>query len=301
MDCRTAEEMLPWLLNGSLTPERRQELEDHLTHCTECRQAWQETKAAWAVYGQHLPKQELIEIAEGRKASRDLGEAARQHLASCPECSELLGLLQQGWRDLNPDTSSRPRPGRWTWLRPVPLAAGALLLLAALSLGVLWRQSTILEEDLRVLSQRNEQLEKERLQSSQQLDDYESQLADLSANLRDLSSPRVNVLAADAMPRRFAVRSGTGDVQPLQVPAGQTLLLILNSDRQHALADYEIEILDSRQASVWQASDVRRNPTGDFTLLVPSGFLASGNYRILVRSKARPSDPEQYDLLVSSP
>jgi predicted anti-sigma-YlaC factor YlaD len=39
MTCDQAIERLPWLLNGSLEPAEREEVQGHLTTCAACREA----------------------------------------------------------------------------------------------------------------------------------------------------------------------------------------------------------------------------------------------------------------------
>jgi anti-sigma factor RsiW len=109
MHCDDAIERLPWLLNGTLEPAERGQVEAHLAGCPACRQALAETRLAWEVFDQHLPAEMLLALAgedravapsplagEGRgEGASDSDRAlAERHLAECPRCAAELEMVR---------------------------------------------------------------------------------------------------------------------------------------------------------------------------------------------------------------
>src|SRR5436305_7932844 len=94
MNCQEAILRLPWWLNGSLEPEERREVEDHLAGCASCREALEETRLAWEVYAQHIQTEALVAYAaDERPEAIDLGLLER-HLEDCPQCAAELEMAR---------------------------------------------------------------------------------------------------------------------------------------------------------------------------------------------------------------
>ena len=97
MNCQEAILRLPWWLNGSLEPEERREVEDHLAGCASCREALAETRLAWEVYGQHIPTATLVAYAADEQpdgSDRIDPALLERHLADCPQCTAELELVR---------------------------------------------------------------------------------------------------------------------------------------------------------------------------------------------------------------
>jgi len=95
MDCEQAIERLPWLLNRTLTPEERREVEAHLGDCEPCRTALADTRAAWEIFAQHIPTADLVAYAADTAEPTGIGrETLERHLASCPECAAELEMAR---------------------------------------------------------------------------------------------------------------------------------------------------------------------------------------------------------------
>src|SRR5215203_4757964 len=145
MNCDQAIELLPWLLNGTLTAEERTEVRGHLETCERCRQALGDTRQAWMVFNQHLPAETLVSMAYGEEPAGVDPALAERHLASCPQCSAELELVRTSHRLEEDDKVAifpGPRSRRGTdgmprsW-RAAALAAG----LAGLIAGTGWFQT----------------------------------------------------------------------------------------------------------------------------------------------------------------
>ncbi len=128
MECDQAIERLPWLLNRTLTPEERQQVESHLGDCERCRQALAETRLAWEVFTQHVPTADLVAYAADEPTTVGR-QTIDRHLAGCANCAAELEMARasralaesEGVALLMPPAGS-PRRGRF-W-QSSALAAG---------------------------------------------------------------------------------------------------------------------------------------------------------------------------------
>ncbi len=71
MECDRVEELLPWLLNGTLEAGERAQVLEHLRGCARCRQALQDTRMAWGIYAWHPPAEALVAYAGKTGADSD--------------------------------------------------------------------------------------------------------------------------------------------------------------------------------------------------------------------------------------
>ncbi len=102
MECDTAIELLPWLLNGTLDAGERRQVEEHLRTCAACRTALADTRAAWQLFDWHPSPDELIALAAADAA--DAADPApptqaapgsiQQHVVACPRCAADLELVR---------------------------------------------------------------------------------------------------------------------------------------------------------------------------------------------------------------
>jgi predicted anti-sigma-YlaC factor YlaD len=103
MNCDRVQELLPWLLNGTLEAGERREALDHLRGCPGCRAALADTRVAWEIFDWHPQPAELIAYAgagagaaasgDAAAAGFDLG-AVEEHVAGCPRCAAELELVR---------------------------------------------------------------------------------------------------------------------------------------------------------------------------------------------------------------
>jgi anti-sigma factor RsiW len=122
MNCNDAIERLPWLLNGTLDPEERRQVMEHVTGCPACKAALADTREAWHLFAQHAPAADLIAYAAGETPGGIDRELLEEHLASCPQCAADLELVRTS-RGLAEDDGvalliPRPQPAA----RPVTAA-----------------------------------------------------------------------------------------------------------------------------------------------------------------------------------
>lgn len=101
MNCRTAVELLPWLLNGSLDEGEHREVLEHLKTCEDCSRELAETRDAGILHQAHPEADQLRAYLDGGEelptAER---ETIRAHLLACPSCQEDLSLLRESWERL---------------------------------------------------------------------------------------------------------------------------------------------------------------------------------------------------------
>src|SRR5215208_3422668 len=94
MNCDDAIELLPWLLNATLEPEEERAVRSHLATCARCRQALEENRFAWTVFGEHVPTEALVAHAFDDLAPGADAEVLERHLATCPRCAAELEMVR---------------------------------------------------------------------------------------------------------------------------------------------------------------------------------------------------------------
>src|SRR3954453_20110615 len=113
MNCDESIERLPWFLNGTLEGGEHDEVRRHLETCERCRTALNDTREAWAIFGQHLPSEALVALAYGEPPAGIDPDLAERHLASCPQCAAELELARTS-RHLEDDDRIAVFPGART-------------------------------------------------------------------------------------------------------------------------------------------------------------------------------------------
>lgn len=92
LNCETTQELLPWLLNGSLEGEEREAVTGHLRGCEVCRGELEETAAVGELFDVHVPAWDLAAYSQGLSPAEWQRLELEEHLATCPRCrSELAG------------------------------------------------------------------------------------------------------------------------------------------------------------------------------------------------------------------
>lgn len=148
--------LLPFHLNGTLSPEENGRMESHLADCAECRALLVEAslarklgRAAPEVWGDHVQAQHLERfVLEPHGLPTHLSAWIEEHLGECPACRDTADEVRRLARPADlfsrraeraagptaggePDAGHAPGPGgvlRWL-LHPVAAAAYLMLLL----------------------------------------------------------------------------------------------------------------------------------------------------------------------------
>jgi Putative zinc-finger len=301
MSCETALERLPWLLNGTLEPEERKAVLEHLAGCDGCRAALADTRFAWQVFAEHLPVADLIAAAAGEPTAtpRELFES---HLAECTQCAADLETARSSRLLLQHEEVAvlRPAPpARW---RNAALAASLAGIVAATG----WVHSS---REMRSLEARLETpppvaaaptppapvpVASERLAAENRRLQAENQRL-LTEQAAEPTPPRetgrpiaeVNTLVQDVYPES-AVRGGTQAENRIAMPASARLAtLILHPETEAAAGPQQIEIADRQGKVVWKQGGLVRSASNDYTLTVDRGLLPAGTYVLRLYSADR--------------
>jgi hypothetical protein len=172
MNCQRTEELLPWLLNGTLPEAEKALAADHLQGCAACRAALADARFVGAAARQHVPAETLIAYAYERPLALSSRHELEIHLSDCEDCATELELIEasrvleteeDGQTGGNvvaftpaPAVSAKPsahtEPGKVipfaapsrmaVWWRYAAIAACLLLTLAAGGWLRAWRQSS---------------------------------------------------------------------------------------------------------------------------------------------------------------
>jgi len=110
MNCRTAVELLPWLLNGTLKGEERRGVLEHLEECAECRQELVEIRDAGVLYQAHPGADELWAHAAGEISDPARAELLATHLTLCRSCAEEVALIRESRTTLGGEPAGRATP-----------------------------------------------------------------------------------------------------------------------------------------------------------------------------------------------
>jgi predicted anti-sigma-YlaC factor YlaD len=95
--------------------------------------------------------------------------------------------------------------------------------------------------------------------------------------------PQVNPWVGDVRMSQDVVRGGGGNVK--EIPAGSAATLLLAADTT-AVGDRDAEISEAGGKIVWKGSGLRATPQGDYSLLLPKGWLPAGDYTIRLYRQA---------------
>jgi putative zinc finger protein len=313
MDCERVKEILPWLLNGTLSAAEQQMARAHLAQCQDCQQELQETAFAIAVHKQHPSEQALVDYAFDRPVGGPERDLIESHLASCAECSEQLGLAEQSRLLMKAEdnvvtfqprpraTEAAPAPRRSMWLWQSAAAAATIIGFVALAglwwnwqqakelRGALTEEQRARQEQVAKLQEENEQLRQapKPSETTGQTDGSQQEIARLQARVKELSAPQVNIPVLEVFPQELAERTGRDRVNQLQIPRfARAITLILNSQSASEGKKLSLEILDAGQKVVYGQQGVVRHSTGDYTVSVPTEFLPPGDYTFNIYGEA---------------
>lgn len=330
LNCDHVAELLPWYLNGTLDEGEQGEVRVHLEGCTKCRQALEETRLAWRIYGQHIPSEALVSLAWGEAPEGLDPGVLERHLEICPQCAAELEMARTSRRLEEDDrvalfpTPARPERTRRSsqpW-RTAAMAAGLAGIVAAS--GWIWtagraddledqlaRANRPLEtapapapvpDDRGRLSEMTaevERLQQREAELRREQEEMREQLARIAEARPSAPAPQINAWIVDLQPMTDVVRGGAGEVAEL--PAGRAASLILGARHKETHRGHRVEIVDAAGKVVWSADGlVSNSETNDYGITLPPGTLKPGAYtiRISAQEEGKRVDLESYAVRV---
>jgi hypothetical protein len=248
--CPDADELIAHHRHTS-EPHRREQIESHLVQCPACREKLRDVS-------------DFFEEPRAREGVMPATEVNR-------EWDLLRARIEAPRRPAEPRmTSGRPPASRW-------MLALAACLVAALALSATWslrmaRQQSAAQQKLRETEEANRRLQQDREADRQQI--------------AQLQLPRANTPIHDVFSSHSLARSGgTVAAKRIDVSPGAPFTLLLSGEGVRDSPDYEIEILDSQNRSLWKVTGLRRGALGNFVLTLNGDFLSAGEYRFRLAGK----------------
>lgn len=334
--CNDLIQLLPWYVNGSLEVEERRRAAEHLHRCDQCTRELEETRAAIALFTQHLPIDVLLDLAAGQSPAGFSEGVAQLHLDTCSRCTEELELAQSSHEEMTaieepaadvvqPSLPLRRAAPVW------PMLTMAASLIAAIGLGgwywtfQLLGQSQGLVANREIVAEPSEPVpvqpapdpellarvhslegENQLLRDSQDqlrgsLDQTRNESQQMSARLTRLNGPHLNAPVVDLFPGNLVLRSpdgGRGAYEATIPASSETVTLILNSRLDFTEQVSVCALFDADGREVWRREGLRRNPTGDFTVTLLGGDLTPGAYVLKLFGNRIPESLEDFPLRV---
>lgn len=287
MDHERATTLVPWLLNGSLASDEREQLLLHLRECEDCHAELGDTAATWEVFATHIPSDDLVAWAAGDTVAHP--EVVAHHLEVCASCRDDLELLRSdlaleplAWRKLRRTTPSR---GATSWRRAA-MALAAVAVLAITTTAVLgWRMVSIdrhaaVQERQLVADVSAVTAERDNLVGTNA--DLRERVEDLGARLQELASPRLNIPVMELLPRGLVTR-GTSSSTVETIPAGvEVVTLLLAAHDLRPVQERALEVRGEGDEILWRGSDLRLSDMRDYTVQLPVDQLPPGNLELRV-------------------
>jgi putative zinc finger protein len=128
-------ELLPWQLNGTLTPEERARFEEHLPGCSRCtaeieflRRLQEQIRIHGEAFFSAHPTADTIVAGALKELDGPQAAELRRHLDVCATCTTEIQIIQEGQRSIGGGSAASLLRGRG-WRRALPWAvvAGAVL------------------------------------------------------------------------------------------------------------------------------------------------------------------------------
>ncbi len=319
MDCSSVSEFLPWYLNGTLEPDERRQVREHLGSCPRCAAELGATRDVFGIHGSHLPSSVLVDHAFGRSPAEMPAELVERHLAACARCREELEMVRDSRGALEAEGLELPAP------TPVPMPRRRYLALAASLAGVValsgwvWtgllldraqqdvaRLETALREvetappagggasggagdglsaRVEALAAENQRLQEAERGLRQQVEAQQAQSRQLTEQVAALSAPLPNVLVEDLQPAEMVLRGEADEPGRVEIPAGVGgVTLILNSQLAGPGLEPRLVLLDETGRTRWSLDGLQRTRHGVFTVALPGRLLERGSYTLELRA-----------------
>jgi hypothetical protein len=272
--------LIPWYANGTLSPEERDSVENHLERCSECRDLLEQARAMEPL-GQvepdelleHVQAQHLELFATDRRSMQpEVAAWVGEHVESCAVCGDAVRILERSAGESIDEAQPQEyrvryateKPSFWTLLGKTilhPAAAAAYLVIIALMIPA-YRMIV------------------DRPTVEQRLDGARNwggavDLEVLSSALRgDESAVVLNVGAEQPV-----VPLGVEFEIPVEITPTTPIVFEVSSEADAVVWSEEIE-----------AANVERNlnHSGIVTLLLPASSFPPGSYRLKVSRSDRP-------------
>ncbi len=243
MNCTSATEFIPWLLNGSLDEGERRELERHMADCAACREELRETVEYFEMAASHPPPEVLVDWVEGRDVPD--AELVERHVAGCPACIEEVGLVRETLEleALAPIGETTARFSVVGWRRTA-LAAAAVAVLGLGALVVSWAPGGFL------------------------------------ARRTGATFGPANLPVIEVFPDGFTLRGGS---EALTIKDGDgAVALILATRASGGWDSYRLRVIDDSDSELFRVDDLIRRETDDFTVLLPVSGLPTGEISLII-------------------
>lgn len=297
--CSEGEQLVPFLLNGSLDTDERIALMKHLRTCTPCRAELLDAAFVWAATDSHPPADVLIEYGAGRAIldyPRDVLEA---HLASCQICNDSVVALEQF--DLTPAANeshlARTSPGGFADAATVaPDSTDSEESLAA-------GESTSAEQSrtrVRDSSTRFAPVEQRHRQwlPLVAVALFAALATGLLTQLMERRDVAINFETFELLPAEYELRSGSSLREPAdgagfeRAPrvqrSGSAGLVLVPADTPRG-SGARVVVRQTDGAQVLVLDGLEQTQTGDYTLLLPPRRLAAGDYLLVLEERAEES------------
>jgi hypothetical protein len=273
VQCPDVVERLPELLNGSLPPDVREEVQSHISACLSCLSEWNETRLGAAVLGGHLPTDAIVALAWDRPLGSLDMDLAQQHVSTCPECAIDLALARES-RLREEQTTLRPRRGSRRFV-PAALAAGAAVL--AFGTGISWEAARSRRNLAGAEAERRETAERLSITESalERARDAESQLR---ADLDRVRSPQLNLPILELLPGSSRARQAGTAESVLTIRSDDVFVaLVLSVSLDRPLT---AELRNDKGVTVWKGAGLRPSPLGGYTIGIPAALLPEGRFSL---------------------
>jgi anti-sigma factor RsiW len=266
--------LIPYYANGTLSPEERRSVEQHLEECAECRALFEETVMTKELgltepdeLLDHPHPQHLESFAvDSSSMEPAAAEWVRGHVERCGICRDALRILQSSAEEVVGEGGPRKRRTIWMFLGATilhPAAAAAYLIMIVLVIPA-----------------------------------YRA-FVEIPGNMRRVEAVRSWGGAVDLQVLSSAMR-GEGSEVVVETAAAQPVLPLgaefeLPADISPSTV-IAFEVTGEEDAVVWmdgiEAARVERNlnESGIVTLLLPASLFPSGSYHLRVSRSDRPSE-----------
>jgi anti-sigma factor RsiW len=277
-----ANEIIEQYVRGKLTPAERRAFQEHLFECDECFQQAQFT-ARFVAGVREASKTGLLTADDQPERARTVGawfneSWAFRWAAPALAASLLIAIALVGWWAL-----SLRRQNQWlTQQTAEQNRAAEQLKLSETKIRELENRGTASEAEKESLRQEIQRLKE---QVGEQVAAAERQRGDQLAQGRqpDPNLPTVNIYPVGDVRRS----GGTSEVNQLRLPPGTRRFVLLLSDFEPGLANYQVEIMNSSGRVLTRRTRLKPDRNGEIGVTLNRSLLSEDRYtlKLLVQGK----------------